>query len=198
MVDTLALCWSFLVCIPKQKVNLICNTTLDFNKNTYRFYLAISALYYAVCIIFIWFLQAFSIVIVSYTVELTYVQPTNNDFDIVASNLICYENPHTMSSGHRICHNGVAAAVSSILVCIILLIIDAFIPCVHDKVCVLENTKCLKCIYIIPSNYILSMYNNYVYYSSMDHSVILFLTLTLKATQSMYNYKCTKKLGIFN
>ena len=83
------------------------------------------------------FSQAFSIVIASFTVELTY---TNTDRDLCVSQVICYGNPHTLSSGHRICHNGIAAAVSSILACMILLLFDVFVPCVHYKVNIIQYT----------------------------------------------------------
>ena len=54
--------------------------------------------------------------------------------DAYAANLICYHNPNAKESGHRICHSLMATAISSIMVCMVLMIIDVFIPCVDKMV----------------------------------------------------------------
>ena len=53
---------------------------------------------------------------------------------IVPSAIICYNNGGAFKSGHRICHNGLAAAITSILMCMMLLIFDTFIPCLNKLV----------------------------------------------------------------
>ena len=74
--------------------------------------------------------QAFSVVIVGYTSELAFT----NAEPMIPSRYICYSNPGAYQSGHHICNNGVAAAVSSILVCMMLLNFDVFIPCLDKMV----------------------------------------------------------------
>ena len=75
-------------------------------------------------------LQAFSIIIAAYTTEVGF---TNSD-PIFPSTAICYHNGRAQNSGYRICHNGVAAAVSSILICMMLLTFDTIIPCLNRSV----------------------------------------------------------------
>ena len=75
-------------------------------------------------------LQAFSIIIAAYTTEVGF---TSSD-PIYPSRDICYFNGGAQKSGHRICHNGIAAAVSSILICMMLLTFDAIIPCLNRSV----------------------------------------------------------------
>jgi len=78
-----------------------------------------------------YFLQAFSIIIAAYTTELNF---TSAD-PIIPSRAICYLNGWADQSGHRVCSNGIATAISSIiLVSMTLLIFDAFIPCVNRTV----------------------------------------------------------------
>ncbi|XP_065914573.1 uncharacterized protein [Dysidea avara] len=79
-------------------------------------------------LLFIFNSVAFSVVIVGYTSELAFT----NAEPMIPSRYICYSNPGAYQSGHHICNNGVAAAVSSILVCMMLLNFDVFIPCL-DK-----------------------------------------------------------------
>ena len=81
-------------------------------------------------------LQAFCVVISAYTTEIfimfQYTSSTYYSFDPVAE--ICYNNPIAKESGHRICHSLMATAISSIMVCMMLMIIDLFIPCVNTMV----------------------------------------------------------------
>ena len=70
-------------------------------------------------------------VIVGFTSELLFSKESDLNFATV----ICYANSGAEKSDHRICHNGIAAAVSSILVCMMLLIFDTFIPCLNKMVC---------------------------------------------------------------
>ena len=73
--------------------------------------------------------QGFSIVIAAYTAELV---GTRAD-PIVPSTVICFGNQYK-ESAHRVCKNGIAAAISSILVCMMLLMFDVFIPCLDKMV----------------------------------------------------------------
>ena len=82
-------------------------------------------------------LQAFSIIIAAYTTELGF---TSSE-PILPSAAICYVNYAALKSDHRICHNGVAAAVSSILICMMLLTFDAIIPCLNRSV---STKKCVE------------------------------------------------------
>ena len=75
-------------------------------------------------------MQLFSIIIAAYTTEITFA--TSNPDSAVGT--ICYDNPAAEDSGHRICHSLVAAAISSILICMVLMIFDVFIPCVDKTV----------------------------------------------------------------
>ena len=75
-------------------------------------------------------MQLFCVVIAAYTTEITF--PTT-DSDEVASD-ICNYNPKGVASGPRVCHSLMGVAISSILVCMILMIFDVFIPCVDTKV----------------------------------------------------------------
>jgi len=54
--------------------------------------------------------------------------------EIVPSRLICYANGGAEKSSHRVCSNGIAAAISSILVSMMLLMFDAFVPCLDKTV----------------------------------------------------------------
>ena len=76
------------------------------------------------------YLQLFCVIIAAYTTEITY---GNTDTDSAIAN-ICYHNPKTEDSGHRICHSLVGVAISSILVSMVLMIFDVFIPCVDSMV----------------------------------------------------------------
>ena len=80
----------------------------------------------------------FSIIVAAYISELRFT--TANA--IYPSTAICYDNPAAEHSDYRICHNGIAAAVSSILVCMVLLILDLFIPCL-DKVVGMQCRVCV-------------------------------------------------------
>jgi len=75
-------------------------------------------------------LQAFSVIIAAYTTELSFTSAE----PIIPSRLICYANGGAEKSDHRVCSNGIAAAISSILVSMMLLMFDAFIPCLDKTV----------------------------------------------------------------
>jgi len=82
-------------------------------------------------------LQAFSIIIAAYTTELLF---TDSD-PLSPSVAICYLNDAAQKSDHRICHNGIAAAVSSILICMMLLTFDTIIPCLNRSVSTKKSVK---------------------------------------------------------
>ena len=73
------------------------------------------------------------VTVAAYTTEITY---SNADrlSSAYAAGVICYHNPNAKDSGHRICHGLMGAAISSIMVCMVLMIIDVFIPCVNTMV----------------------------------------------------------------
>jgi len=75
-------------------------------------------------------LQAFSIIIAAYTTEVLF---TRSD-PIFPSAEVCYLNDAAQKSDYRICHNGIAVAVSSILICMMLLTFDTIIPCLNKSV----------------------------------------------------------------
>ena len=76
-----------------------------------------------------------------FTSELLFSEESN----LNPAAFMCYANSGAEKSDHRICHNGIAAAVSSILVCMMLLIFDTFIPCLNKMVC-------LECMHVIRYN----------------------------------------------
>ena len=75
-------------------------------------------------------LQAFCVVVAAYTIEIRFASTDSAG----AAYLICYDNPKALASGHRICYSLMATAISSIMVCMMLMIIDLFIPCVNTMV----------------------------------------------------------------
>ena len=75
-------------------------------------------------------MQLFCIVIAAFTAEITYGQTDVH----YATYGICYYNPKAIQSGHRICFSLLASAISSIMVCMVLMILDVFIPCVEKMV----------------------------------------------------------------
>ena len=75
-------------------------------------------------------MQLFCVVIAAFTAEITYGE-TDVDY---ATYGICYYNPKAIHSGHRICFSLLASAISSIMVCMVLMILDVFIPCVEKMV----------------------------------------------------------------
>ena len=82
------------------------------------------------------YLQLFCIVIAAYTTEISIYtfQSTNSAY---AAHLICYDNPKAETSGFRVCLSLMGVAISSILVCLVLMILDVFIPCVNTKVMII-------------------------------------------------------------
>ena len=81
------------------------------------------------------YIQVFSIIIAAYTTEITIGGLVATEPSVVAKvSAICYVNPAAEHSDHRICSSLIAAAISSIMVCMILMIFDAFIPCVNNTV----------------------------------------------------------------
>ena len=79
------------------------------------------------------YLQFFCVVIAAYTIEITF-QSTDGAY---AASLVCYRNPKADKSGFRICLSLMGVAISSILVCMVLMIFDVFIPCVNTKVMII-------------------------------------------------------------
>ena len=78
-------------------------------------------------------LQVFSVIIIAYTTEITSGH-TNSD---KAAFLICYDNPRARHSDHRICHSLMAEAIASILISMMLMNFDVFIPCINKMVIIL-------------------------------------------------------------
>ena len=78
-------------------------------------------------------LQFFCVIISAYTTEITFA----NTDSATAARLICYGNPKALTSSPRICHSLMGVAISSILVCMVLMILDVFIPCVNTKVMII-------------------------------------------------------------
>ena len=77
----------------------------------------------------------FSIIIAAYTTEITIGRFVATEPSVVTKvSTICYGNPAAEHSDHRICSSLIAAAISSIMVCMVLMIFDAFIPCVNNTV----------------------------------------------------------------
>ena len=79
------------------------------------------------------YLQFFCVVIAAYTTEIS-SQTTDSAY---AASHVCYSNPKAEISGGRICHSLIGVAISSILVCMVLMIFDVFIPCVNTKVMII-------------------------------------------------------------
>ena len=77
------------------------------------------------------YLQLFCIIIAAYTTEFTLASGAGNNHGVYQ---ICYENPTAEDSGHRICLSLMATAISSIMVCMVLMVLDVFIPCVDSMV----------------------------------------------------------------
>ena len=75
-------------------------------------------------------IAAYTTEIAAYTTEITF--PSTDNAGAVYA--ICYANPKAEHSGHRICHSLMAAAISSIMVCMVLMIFDVFIPCLDKMV----------------------------------------------------------------
>ena len=74
--------------------------------------------------------QLFCIVIAAFTADIRF---GNTDVDHVAEK-ICYGNPRAKISGGRICLSLVATAITSIIICVVLMIFDVLIPCVDKMV----------------------------------------------------------------
>ena len=75
------------------------------------------------------------VAVAAYTTEITYSIPNADRLSSAyAAGVICYANPKAEDSGHRICHGLMGAAISSIMVCMMLMIFDVFIPCVDTMV----------------------------------------------------------------
>ena len=69
----------------------------------------------------------------AYTTEIRFPRTES----ALAANLICYGNPKALTSGPRICNSLMGTAISSIMVCMMLMIFDVFIPCVDIKVIIM-------------------------------------------------------------
>ena len=76
------------------------------------------------------YLQFFCVVIAAYTTEITF-QSTHK------ASSVCFTNPGAEKSDARICHSLMGVAISSILVCMVLMIFDVFIPCLDTKVMII-------------------------------------------------------------
>ena len=78
------------------------------------------------------YLQIFSVVIATYISEISFGNVyTKTNLGVY---MICYANPNAVDSSYRICNSLVGAAISSIMVCMMLMIFDVFIPCVDKMV----------------------------------------------------------------
>ena len=86
-------------------------------------------------------MQMFCVAVAAYTTEITY----SNTDSANAAYLICYDNPKALTSGHRICHSLMGAAISSIMVCMVLMIFDVFIPCVDTMVMIISYINTYIC-----------------------------------------------------
>ena len=89
-------------------------------------------------------LQFFCVIIAAYTTEITFARTDSAS----AARSICYDNPKDQTSSPRICHSLMGVAVSSILVCMVLMILDVFIPCVNIKVMsiiIITGTSTIVC-----------------------------------------------------
>ena len=93
----------------------------------------------SVCIVNYFFIQVFSIVIYAFRTELFSAEiasrrnPLAEDRDLPLD--ICYyEEPNNDIYGDRICNNTMAAAVTSMLLAIVLMIIDLHVPCTSSTV----------------------------------------------------------------
>ena len=75
----------------------------------------------------------FCVVIAAYTTEIISARTDS----ATAAYLICYRNPKALTSGPRICHSLMGTAISSIMVCMMLMIFDVFIPCVDTRVIIM-------------------------------------------------------------
>ena len=80
-------------------------------------------------------LQLLCIIITAFTTEITF---GDTDVDGAAGS-ICYLNPKAEHSDSRICFSLVAAAISSIMVCMMLMIFDTLIPCVNTMVKIITS-----------------------------------------------------------
>ena len=83
----------------------------------------------------------FCVAIAAYTTEITFA---STDSAYVAGH-ICYQNPKAETSGHRICHSLMGTAISSILLCMVLMIFDVFIPCVDTMVMIFSIINSYIC-----------------------------------------------------
>ena len=82
------------------------------------------------------YLQFFCVVIAAYTTEITF--PSTDSAR--AADRVCFGTPKTEKSGNRICHSLMGVAISSILVCMVLMIFDVFIPCLDTKVMIIISS----------------------------------------------------------
>ena len=71
--------------------------------------------------------------VAAYTTEITFASTDSAG----AARQVCYQNPKAETSGHRICHSLMGVAISSIMLCMVLMIFDVFIPCVDPMVTIL-------------------------------------------------------------
>ena len=72
----------------------------------------------------------FCLVIAAYTTEITFRRTDS----VKAAYDVCNFYPNTATTNQHACLNLMSVAISSILVCMVLMILDVFIPCVNTKV----------------------------------------------------------------
>ena len=72
-------------------------------------------------------------VVAAYTTEITFSSTDSAS----AAGQVCYNNPKADDSSHRICHSLMGVAISSIMLCMALMIFDVFIPCVDPMVTIM-------------------------------------------------------------
>ena len=82
----------------------------------------------------------FCVAVAAYTTEITYASTDSAS----AAYEICYDNPKAEYSASRICHSLMGAAISSIMVCMVLMIFDVFIPCVDTMVLIISYINAFK------------------------------------------------------
>ena len=83
----------------------------------------------------------FCVAVAAYTTEINYPRTDSAN----AAYQICYYSPKTAYSGPRICNSLMGAAVSSIMVCMVLMIFDVFIPCVDTMVMIISYINTYIC-----------------------------------------------------
>ena len=90
------------------------------------------------------------VAIAAYTTELIFPRTDS----ALVGNSVCYRNPKAEIRGPRICHSLMGAAISSIMVCMVLMIFDVFIPCVDTMVIIMYLILCITLAYNCTKIYI--------------------------------------------